>query len=364
MFTEPTSTNLPSFIKNAGYNDPNNGEASLLYISTGQSYGESTNIVIDCTMGVTTSTTYFYAPTNAPNTSVTIESTQDWTQGMKWLMCESENMLGNSGNPTAFLSQWSPALIKSSANGSIPHMILGTRLGGFSHLTTDILGVLTTFFQYGTNGSVADAWVIHAGVVGYGINNNPFSALMHYDNKDDTLTNPTPDSADRTMRYLYWSSGSISTSYIAWNLPVVNLQDYRLVSKGKTILPTKPYLIPETLPEKYFKLDYKPEELEEALYMSDKEAEHLAREILRKQSGGVPQDMALVDVGNVMVGLFDGEHIKDTYHEFVKAKQLTFAHVKNGQQIYANGKPDYIRVFINAHGVKLVERQWHKLVMR
>ncbi len=193
---------------------------------------------------------------------------------------------------------------------------------------------------------------------------------------------PTPDSADRTMRYLYVSGSSMDTSYVAWNLPVVNPADYRLASRGKTILqkyPPKPYLIPEEISDSqiwedffekvthvdgYLKLERKADSLDKALNMTDLQAEQMAKVALRKQAGGIPQDMKLVGVNNVMVGLFDAEHVRETYHEAVKMKQLTFAHVKDGQQIYANGKPDYVRVYIDAHGVKLIERQWHKLVMR
>ncbi len=381
LFTESSPTNLPSFIKNAGSNDPNNGEASLLYLSTGSTYGESTNMVINFATGATT---YFFAPGNG--TTPTIDSTADWTQGLKWFMSESENMLGYSTtgdiNPTAYLSYWSPALIKASANGSIPHMILGTWRSGFSHDTGPILGVLTTFFQYATNGPVADAWVVDAGNK-YSPNPNPFAALMHYDNKEDTLVQPTPDSADRTMRYIYVSSSlEISTSYVTWNLPVVNPDDYRLASRGKIILPKypeKPYLIPEEISNKqinkglfdnvthlsgYLKLDRKINALDVALQMSDEQAEKIARATLQKQTGGIPQDMKLVGVNNLMVGLFDAEHVKETYHEIVKTKQLTFAHVKDRQQIYANGIPDCITVSIDANGVQSIERQWHKLVMR
>ncbi len=375
LFTESTPNNLPNFIKNAGYNYFNDGEASLLYISTGQGYTESTNIVMYASSTVTT---YFFAPGNGA--TPTIDSTSDWTQGVKWFMSESENMLGNSnsGGPTAYLSYWAPALMKSSANSSIPHMILGTWKGTFSHKATDILAVLTTFFEYATNGSVADAWVVDAGQ--YYSPNNPFAALMHYDNQYDTLVQPTPDSADPTMLYLYWNSASISTTFISWNLPVVNPADYRLASLGKIILPTKPYLIPEEISDKqiyknmfdslthldngYLKLERKSDNLNRVISMTDEEAEQMARTVLRKQAGGIPQDMTLVGVNNLQVGLFNADHIKETYKEFTRVKQLTFAHVKDGQQIYANGQPDYITVSIDAKGVQFIERQWHKLVMR
>lgn len=114
----------------------------------------------------------------------------------------------------------------------------------------------------------------------------------------------------------------------------------------------------------YLKLERKSDNLNRAINMTDEETEQIARQALRRNAGGVPEGMVLVGVSNLQVGLFNADHIKETYKESTKIKQLTFAHIKDGQQIYANGKPDYIKISIDAKGVQSIERQWHKLVMR
>ncbi len=339
LFTEPTSTNLPSFIKNAGYNDPNNGEASLLYISTGQSYGESTNIVIDLTMGVTTSTTYFYAPTNASSTTVTIESTQDWTQGMKWLMSESENMLGNSGNPTAFLSYWSPALIKSSANGSIPHMILGSK-GTFAHDTVNMLGVLTTFFQYATNGSVADAWVIHAASkFSNSLDRFKFSVLAHYDNKEDTLIQPTPDSADKTMWYEYWDTMAEETVY---QISKLNEGQWKEADSQNVLLASlKPFAV--NVPKIY------QNNIKDAPTLLDmRQAELMCRKHLNDKYNIPLLSSQLQSIHSLKEGTFVFDKSISSYNESVKGYVFSYSAINSDLEM-----ADY-QVYVDAHRVEVL----------